>query len=39
MSSLEELFCHIDDFYQAFEPCWQQHLLGQGYRSAGAPER
>lgn len=32
MSSLEELFCHIDDFCQAFEPCWQQHLLGQGVR-------
>ncbi|MEM9006780.1 MAG: IS982 family transposase, partial [Cyanobacteria bacterium P01_F01_bin.86] len=28
MTSLEELFCHIDDFCQAFEPHWQATLLG-----------
>ena len=32
MFSLEELFCHIDDFCQAFEPRWFQTLLGQGVR-------
>ena len=30
MPSLEELFCHIDDFCQVFEPQWQHHLIGQG---------
>ena len=33
MSSLEELFCHIDDFCQKFEPLWQQQLLGQGVKT------
>lgn len=28
MSSLEELFCSVDDFCQSFEPQWQQQLLG-----------
>ena len=28
--SLLELFCHVDDFCQWFEPQWQRHLLGQG---------
>lgn len=32
MLSIEELFCHIDDFCQAFEPQWQQQLLGTGIR-------
>ena len=32
MFGLEELFCHIDDFYQAFEPRWFQTLLGQDVR-------
>ena len=32
MPSLEELFCHIDDFCQAFEPQWQATLLGQGLK-------
>ena len=27
MSSLEELFCHVDDFCQAFEPVWHRQLL------------
>ena len=30
MTSLEELFCHIDDFCQAFEPQWQATLMGNG---------
>jgi transposase len=30
MSSLEELFCSVDDFCQQFEPRWQQQLLGSG---------
>ena len=30
--SLLELFCTVDDFCQAFEPEWQQTLLGQGVR-------
>lgn len=28
--SLLELFCHVDDFCQTFEPRWQQALLQQG---------
>ena len=28
--SLLELFCHVDDFCQAFEPIWRQSLLQQG---------
>ena len=30
MSSLEELFCPVDDFCQAFEPQWKRQLLGNG---------
>jgi transposase len=30
MDSLEELFCHIDDFCQQFEPKWHRLLLGEG---------
>lgn len=30
MASLEELFWHIDDFCQRFEPQWRQSLLRQG---------
>ena len=33
MSSLEELFCDIDDFCQQFEPQWQQQLLTQGLKT------
>lgn len=32
MTSLEELFCHIDDFCQAFEPQWQATLIGNGLK-------
>ncbi len=32
MTSLEELFCHIDDFCQSFEPQWQVALLGNGLK-------
>ena len=32
MSSLEEMFCHIDDFCQTFEPQWQATLIGNGLR-------
>jgi hypothetical protein len=30
MDSLEELFCHIDDFCQQFEPKWHRLLLSEG---------
>lgn len=30
MLSLEELFCSVDDFSQAFEPAWESQLLGNG---------
>lgn len=30
MFSLEELFCAVDDFCQAFEPQWRQRLLKAG---------
>jgi hypothetical protein len=29
-NSLEALFCYVDDFWQIFEPKWQQLLLGNG---------
>jgi hypothetical protein len=29
-NSLEALFCNVDDFWQIFEPKWQQLLLGNG---------
>jgi transposase len=32
MDRLEELFCHIDDFCQQFEPKWHQMLMGEGVR-------
>jgi len=28
--SLLELFCDVDDFWQAFRPAWYAHLLAQG---------
>ena len=28
--SLLELFCHVDDFWQAFAPTWYQTLLQAG---------
>ncbi len=32
MNSLLELFVSVDDFWQAFRPYWQQHLLETGVR-------
>jgi len=32
MTSLLELFCHVDDFWQAFCPVWYDHLLVSGER-------
>jgi hypothetical protein len=32
MTSLEELFCHIDDFCPSFEPRWQETLFGNGLK-------
>ena len=32
ITSLLELFCEIDDFWQAFEPSWYQTLLESGQR-------
>ncbi|MEN9521064.1 MAG: hypothetical protein RLZZ381_3652 [Cyanobacteriota bacterium] len=29
---LEELFCHVDDFCQTFEPLWKQQLIGNGLK-------
>jgi hypothetical protein len=33
MSSLESLFCHVDDFCAIFEPQWHLQLLTQGLKS------
>ena len=33
MSSLEELFCPVDDFCQAFEPQWKRLLMGNGLKT------
>lgn len=33
MSSLEELFCHVDDFCQAFEPVWHRQLLSHNLKT------
>lgn len=30
MKSILELFCQVDDFWQAFAPYWYQHLLTNG---------
>jgi hypothetical protein len=30
MDSLLEMFVHVDDFCQAFQPNLEQHLLGSG---------
>jgi hypothetical protein len=32
MMILEELFCHVDDFCQTFEPLWKQQLIGNGLK-------
>src|SRR4051794_41481511 len=33
------LFCDLDDFYQAFAPTWQQHLLPAPGRHRRRPSR
>ena len=33
MSSLEALFCHVDDFCRVFEPKWQERLLSESLHS------
>jgi transposase len=30
MTSLTELYCHVDDFWQAFEPYWREQQLSDG---------
>ena len=35
--SLLELFCHVDDFCQTFEPQWQRTLVAQGTRQRNRP--
>ena len=30
MTSLTELFCHVDDFWQAFEPRWREQQISDG---------
>ena len=35
--SLVELFCHVDDFWQAFQPSWHDHLLKEGERQRLRP--
>lgn len=30
--SLLELFCHVDDFWQRFQPCWEREMLQGGFR-------
>ncbi len=37
MLSLEELFCCVDDFCQAFEPQWERQLLGNGLQRRRRP--
>lgn len=37
MSSLEALFCQIDDFCQVFEPQWQAQLLSDGGKRRNRP--
>ena len=32
MDSLLHLFCHVDDFCQAFLPVWEKQLLASGAR-------
>jgi hypothetical protein len=39
MDSLEELFCHIDDFCQQFEPKWHSLLLGEGVQLNAAHQQ
>lgn len=37
--SLLELFCHVDDFCQTFEPHWHHTLVQQGTRQRNRPGR
>ncbi len=37
MLSLEELFCCVDDFCQAFEPQWERQLLSNGLQRRRRP--
>jgi transposase len=37
MLSLEELFCHVDDFCQSFEPQWKKQMLGFGLQIRNRP--
>jgi hypothetical protein len=30
MTSLLEVYCHVDDFWQMFKPHWYSHLLAEG---------
>lgn len=39
MSSLEELFCNVDDFCQIFEPLWHQELIQAGTITRLRPRR
>lgn len=39
MSSLEELFCSVDDFCKRFEPRWKRQLLGSGLQRRNRPRR
>lgn len=32
MTILEEVFCHVDDFCQRFEPLWKRKLIGTGLK-------
>ena len=32
MTILEELFCHVDDFCQTFEPLLKRQLIGHGLK-------
>ncbi|ACK67316.1 putative transposase [Rippkaea orientalis PCC 8801] len=33
MSSINALFCHVDDFCQIFEPQWRKQLITQGLKT------
>lgn len=39
MTSLEELFCNVDDFCQIFEPLWHQELIQSGKVTRLRPRR
>lgn len=33
MFSIDALFCHVDDFCQAFEPLWHKQLISYGFQT------